>query len=46
VLRQLAQKLRQQDLTWQLSDEEKEELLLTWLKKSVQHSGQILQRLG
>ncbi|MDR3188226.1 MAG: RNA methyltransferase, partial [Prevotellaceae bacterium] len=35
VLRQLAQKLRQQDLTWQLSDEEKEELLLTWLKKSV-----------
>jgi tRNA (guanosine-2'-O-)-methyltransferase len=46
VLRQLAQTVRRQGIAWQLSDEEKEELLLTWLKKSVRHSGQILQRYG
>ncbi|MDR3365932.1 MAG: RNA methyltransferase [Prevotellaceae bacterium] len=46
VLRQLAQKLRQQGIAWQLGDEEREELLLTWLKKSVRHSAQILQRSG
>ncbi|MDR0712035.1 MAG: RNA methyltransferase [Prevotellaceae bacterium] len=43
VLRQLSQKLRQQGVAWQLGSEEQEELLLTWLKKSVRHSEQILQ---
>ncbi|MDR2813331.1 MAG: RNA methyltransferase [Prevotellaceae bacterium] len=46
VLRQLAQKLRQQGVAWQLDSDERDELLLTWLKKSVRHSGQILQRQG
>jgi tRNA (guanosine-2'-O-)-methyltransferase len=46
ALRQLAQTLRLQGVAWQLGDEEKEELLLTWLKKSVRHSAQILQRNG
>ena len=46
ALRQLAQMLRRQGAAWQLDDDEKEELLLTWLKKSVRHSDQILQRHG
>ncbi|MDR0566314.1 MAG: RNA methyltransferase [Prevotellaceae bacterium] len=46
ALRQLAQMLRRQGAAWQLDDDEKEELLLTWLKKSVRHSDQILRRHG
>jgi tRNA (guanosine-2'-O-)-methyltransferase len=46
ALRQLAQQLRRQGVAWQLGDDEREELLLAWLKKSVRHSEQILRRHG
>lgn len=46
VMRQLAQMLRLQKIAWQLGHEEQEELLLTWLKKSVRHSSQILRLHG
>ncbi len=44
VMQQLTQNLRQQNIAWQLRDEERDELLLLWLKKSVRHSEEILQR--
>ncbi|MDR1341815.1 MAG: RNA methyltransferase [Prevotellaceae bacterium] len=43
VLQQLSQRLRLQNIAWQLDSSEKEELLLAWLKKSVRRSDQILQ---
>jgi tRNA (guanosine-2'-O-)-methyltransferase len=46
ALRLLSQKLRLLNVEWQLGSLEKEELLLAWLKKSVRHSKQILQRYG
>ncbi|MDR1023798.1 MAG: RNA methyltransferase [Prevotellaceae bacterium] len=44
VLQQLSQRLRAQNIAWQLDSSEKEELLLAWLKKSVRRSDQILRQ--
>ncbi|MDR1416215.1 MAG: RNA methyltransferase [Prevotellaceae bacterium] len=46
VLHLLSQKLRLQNIAWQLNSQEKDELLLAWLKKSVRSSEKILQRNG
>jgi tRNA (guanosine-2'-O-)-methyltransferase len=44
VLQSLTQLLHQSDLNWKLSDNERDELLLLWLKKSVKASAQIEAR--
>ncbi len=44
TLHYLVNKLHQSDISWQLSQEERDEILFTWLKKSVRASEQILKR--
>ena len=38
ILHHLTSKLRNSDINWQLTDFEKEELKLTWLKKTIKSS--------
>ena len=44
VMHTLIRKLHNSDINWQLTEEEKEEILFDWLKKSVKDSDKILKR--
>ncbi len=44
TLQNLTQRLRTDSVAWQLNPEERDELMLLWLKKSVRHSEEILKR--
>lgn len=44
TLQHLTQRLRTDGVAWQLSREESDKLLLLWLKKSVRHGDEILER--
>ncbi len=43
ILQHLAHKLRNSDIKWQLSDSEKEELKLEWLKKTIKSSSMLIE---
>ncbi len=45
ILHYLTAKLRQSQLPWHLSENEKEQILLQWLKKSIRNSQALLKRL-
>lgn len=42
ILHQLTMKLRSSNVCWQLSSEEKEELLFSWMKKSIREADKIM----
>ncbi len=44
VLHQLTLKLRSSDISWQLSDSEKEELKLHWLKQTIKKSDLLIEK--
>ncbi|PID89326.1 MAG: rRNA methyltransferase [Bacteroidia bacterium] len=44
LLQQLTMQLRKSKLNWQLSDSEKEQLMIDWLLKTIKHSDRVLQR--
>jgi tRNA (guanosine-2'-O-)-methyltransferase len=44
-LQYVANELRNQDIDWQLPSSEKEEILLSWLRKSIKNADQIEKRL-
>ena len=44
ILQQLSTKLRNSTVSWQLSEEEKNELRLDWCKKSINKVDQIISR--
>ncbi len=44
ILQNLSTKLRETNLPWQLSDEEKFEKRLDWTKKSIKHVAEIIER--
>jgi tRNA (guanosine-2'-O-)-methyltransferase len=44
VFYELAGRLRRSGLDWRLSEEEKQDLRLEWLKQSVKHSGLLIKR--
>jgi len=44
ILQQMTTRLRASDLTWQLTNEEKEVKKLEWIKKSIKDIDQIIQR--
>ena len=45
ILHYLTAKLREADLPWRLSDHEKKEVILQWLKNSVRNADALLRRL-
>ena len=45
ILHHLAYKLHKSDIDWQLGMEEKEEIMLEWLQKSVRHSGKLAKKI-
>ena len=45
IINNLVERLHQTDINWKLTEGEKEEILLTWLKKSVKDSDNILKKL-
>jgi tRNA (guanosine-2'-O-)-methyltransferase len=44
VFYELVNRLRRSDIDWRLSEAEKLDLRLDWLKKSVKHSGLLIKR--
>ena len=44
ILHHLINKLHQSDIHWQLSEQEREEILLQWLKKSIKRSDELLKQ--
>jgi tRNA (guanosine-2'-O-)-methyltransferase len=44
ILHHLCYKLRHSDIDWKLDPEEREEILLAWLQKSIRHSGKLTKR--
>ncbi len=44
LLQQLTMQLRKSNLSWQLADSEKEQLIVDWLLKTIKHSDRVLQR--
>lgn len=44
LLQQLMSQLRKSTVAWQLPDEERERLLIDWLKKTVKHSDKVIRR--
>lgn len=44
ILQQVSAELRKSSVVWQLEEEQKERLLIDWLKKSVKHSDKVLRR--
>ncbi len=44
ILHHLINKLHQSDIPWQLSEQEREEILLQWLKKSIKRSDELLKQ--
>ena len=44
ILQSLTSKLKNSEITWQLSEEEKEKIQLRWTKKTIKNSEQIIQR--
>jgi tRNA (guanosine-2'-O-)-methyltransferase len=42
ILHHLTTSLRKSEINWQLSDHEKEEILLTWLKKTIKKSSLLI----
>ena len=45
ILHYLTAKLRQSDLPWRLSEEEKKQIILEWLKRSIRNADALLRRL-
>ncbi len=43
ILQTLTSKLRDSDVKWQLSDEEKQQILMEWTKKTIKNSEQIIE---
>jgi len=44
ILQSVVSKMKQSDLNWQLSDEEKFEIEIEWLKKTIKASDEIIER--
>ena len=44
ILQGVVAKLKQTDLNWQLSDEEKQEIRLDWTKKTIRNAEEIIER--
>ena len=45
ILHYLIEKIHQSEIRWQLSEEEKREILLSWLKNSVKDADKVLKKL-
>ncbi|MGA8854306.1 MAG: TrmH family RNA methyltransferase, partial [Christiangramia sp.] len=43
ILQTLTYKLRDSDVNWQLSDVEKQQILMEWTKKTIKNSEQIIE---
>ena len=44
ILQQLTERLRHSDISWQLSEEEKEEICIDWALKSIRSPKDVLKR--
>ncbi|PLX00824.1 MAG: TrmH family RNA methyltransferase [Marinilabiliales bacterium] len=44
IMRELTNKLRKSSLSWELTEQEKDELLFEWLLKSIKSSGKIMEK--
>ena len=44
ILRELSARLRASEVGWQLADEERQDLLLRWMRGSINHSDELIER--